>query len=325
MFIVSVPISVPVSKKKRFYLNLNQYRNAHHHTLARAKVNFHDIVAPLVGHLPRFKTVDLVYTLFTGTEQLCDTSNICSIVDKFFSDVLVSCKKIEDDNRKIVLSVRFCWGGVDKFDPRVEVSITPGENSSGTPATDHNPEEPKMQISINQADIELAIEKLVRERVIVREDQEVAIDLRATRGPEGYQAFIQIVDAGTKASKSTKKASVSAAGTSASATKTKTSKASTKAAEPAATDTKAEAQAEVAEKEPAAAEPVVSEDAPVEAEVEIVAEAPVEVEVTEELTPAVASTTAEADTKVEATVQEDEPAPAPRQSLFGNLKKPENA
>ncbi len=122
---VSVPISVPVTKKKRFYLNLNQYRNAHHFTLSKAKINFAEIVSPRVRHLPPMGKIRMLYTLFTGSNQSVDTANVCCIVDKFFSDVLVSEKKIVDDNRDIVLEICFIYGGVDKLNPRVEVMIVP--------------------------------------------------------------------------------------------------------------------------------------------------------------------------------------------------------
>lgn len=315
MITVSVPISVPVSKKKRFYLNLNQYRNAHHHTLSRAKINFHEIVAPTIKHLPKFKTVNLIYTLFTGTEQLCDTPNICSIVDKFFSDVLVSCKVIEDDNRKIVLSVHFCWGGVDKFDPRVEVTIVPGENSPGKPATDHNPEEIKMQITIPQAEIEQAIEAHVREQVVVREDQEVVIDLRATRGPEGYQAIIDIRRKDeAPASPGRKKAGSSAPSPAPAKAKSTVAKDTVVVAKTAKVEKVAEPKAE--------AEPVAEVEAKVEEELTPAATEP------ETLAEKVQSEGDEAEAATEATeeVEEDTvPTPAPRQSLFGGLKPPVNA
>lgn len=120
-----MPISVPVSGKKKFYLNLNQYRNAHHFTLSKAKLNFHAIVKPTIEHLPALGQIRMLYTLFTGSNQLVDTANVCCIVDKFFSDVLVSAEKIVDDNRDIVLEVAFRYGGVDKHAPRVEVWIVP--------------------------------------------------------------------------------------------------------------------------------------------------------------------------------------------------------
>lgn len=196
---INVPLCVPVTKKKKFYLNLNQYRNAHHFTLSKAKINFHDIVAPLLKGLPKFKTIHLIFTHFPGSEQLSDTSNVCSIVDKFFSDVLVSCEKIEDDNRNIVLSALYRYGGVDRTNPRCEVSITPGDVCTGSVRADSNPfnleesKEPNMQITIVQADIEEAIRNYITSQIQVRQGMRIDIDLRATRGPEGYQAIIDIV------------------------------------------------------------------------------------------------------------------------------------
>jgi hypothetical protein len=68
---------------------------------------------------------NLIYTLFTVSKRLCDTANICCIVDKFFSDSLVHAKKIEDDNFTVVLSSLYRYGGHDKSNPRVEVTIEP--------------------------------------------------------------------------------------------------------------------------------------------------------------------------------------------------------
>lgn len=56
-----------------------------------------------------------------------------------------------------------------------------------------------MQITLNQAEIEKAIQNYVNEQVNIRDGQEVSIDLRAGRGPEGFTATIDIVPAGTKA------------------------------------------------------------------------------------------------------------------------------
>ena len=56
-----------------------------------------------------------------------------------------------------------------------------------------------MQITLNQAEIEKAIQNYVNEQVNIRDGQEVSIDLRAGRGPEGFTATIDIVPAGSKA------------------------------------------------------------------------------------------------------------------------------
>lgn len=51
-----------------------------------------------------------------------------------------------------------------------------------------------MQISLNQAEIEQAIDDFINKQISINDTQEVTIDLKATRGPEGFQAFIEVVD-----------------------------------------------------------------------------------------------------------------------------------
>lgn len=123
MWTVITPTSVMVTKKKRFQLNLNQYRNVHHHTLDKAKKEFAEIVKPRLANLPQFQRVRISYWLFAGTHQKCDVANICSIVDKFFSDCLTAELKLPDDNYDHVPMVAYGWGGVEKGNPRVEVVI----------------------------------------------------------------------------------------------------------------------------------------------------------------------------------------------------------
>jgi hypothetical protein len=310
MYVISVPISVPVSKKKRFYLNLNQYRNAHHFTLSKAKTNYHEIVAPSLRHLPKFGCINLVYTLYTGTEQLCDTSNICSIVDKFFSDVLVTEEKIVDDNRKIVLSAHYRWGGVDKHNPRVEVTIVPDDLSDGKPATQFNKRESNMQITINQAEIEEAIRERILGQIQIKDGMRIDIDLRATRGDEGYTAVIDIVpktaerrtstqsEAPTKVETPAPKASAPAK---AAAPKRSASVFGTGGTSAKPAETKVE--------EPAV---TIEEEAPViaEADAEVAADP-------------IPDTAVEAEAPAETAQEPAQEAPA-RPSLFSGLKKPVN-
>ena len=123
MWCVEAPIAVPVSKKKKFHLNLNQYRNAHHQTLNKAKIAFAEIMKERLTDVPFNDQIRISYVLFAGTNQLCDVANVCSIVDKFFSDCLSAEGKIPDDNRKHVPLVAYGWGGVDPGNGRVEIII----------------------------------------------------------------------------------------------------------------------------------------------------------------------------------------------------------
>lgn len=119
---IELPITVKVGRKD-IALNLNFYRNAHYQTLNKMKVEFGSNVKELISTLPVYEWVNLTYTLYPKTRRLCDVSNICSIVDKFFCDALVNQGKLEDDNYQIVRQVSYKFGEVDKDNPRVTVEI----------------------------------------------------------------------------------------------------------------------------------------------------------------------------------------------------------
>jgi hypothetical protein len=123
MWTINLPLGVQLSTKKWWMLNMNVYRNADFRTLNSAKIAFKDRVTPLLGAVPKLDRVLIVYTLFTPTKRLVDTANVCSIVDKFFCDTLVSAGKLEDDNNKVVAHQLFSWGGIDTNHPRVEATI----------------------------------------------------------------------------------------------------------------------------------------------------------------------------------------------------------
>lgn len=191
MWTVELPLIVPVSKSSKFSLNLNEYRNAHYQTLNKAKVVFKEMVTPLLKDLPKMQQVTLQYTLFPGSARLCDVSNICSVVDKFFSDALVENGHIDDDNYTVVTDVRYKAGSIDRANPRVEVLIEPiGEQF---PTHNDEKEDDSMQITLVQFEIEQAITNYILEQVTVKEGMQIKIDLSATRGAEGFKATIDIV------------------------------------------------------------------------------------------------------------------------------------
>jgi hypothetical protein len=298
MWTVKVPTSVPVSKNKRFSLNLNTYRNAHHHTLNKAKIEFDAIVAPLLGHIPRMDGVKLTFTLFTGTKQLADTSNICSIVEKFFCDTLVNAGRIEDDNYTVVLGSRNEYGGYTKGDSHVMVTLEP----VGTVYSDPEKEE-DMQITIPQREIEIAIKNYIMSQVSVNDDMDIDIQLRATRGEEGYQAIIDIKP--KAAPTPTKPAKPASAAT----PKTPAAKAFAQSSGPAKT-------LDIGKKvEAAKVEPEVEQPAPEPSEEDLAPAGTVQAEPAEP---------ANDESNVIPIAAEGEAAPAPK-SIFANLAKPKNS
>lgn len=192
MHTLSLPIFIDLPRKKkkdRFYLNLNQYRNTHYFTLNKAKELFKESVTKAIETLPKMAKVELIFTLFMGSNRSADLSNICSVVDKFFCDAMVELGKLPGDDFDVISSVGYRFGGVDKNNPRVDVSINPLVNAE---------EEEKMQITIVQAEMETAIRNYIKSQITVNEDMDINIELRATRGAEGFQAIIDIVPAEVK-------------------------------------------------------------------------------------------------------------------------------
>ncbi len=124
---VIAPLRVRVSKKPgskgEFLINLNNYRNAHFFILDKAKKVFKELMTPQINSLPEFTKIHLEMVLYPGTNHLCDVSNICSVVEKFFADALVELKKLPDDNYMYLIGSSCQFGAIDKANPRVEIFI----------------------------------------------------------------------------------------------------------------------------------------------------------------------------------------------------------
>lgn len=138
MWTIALPLRVPLPRKKKekfWSLNLNLYRNAHPQTLNQAKVSFDEIAELLIrkAGIPRLARCTLEYTLFPGSAQLCDTNNVCSVADKFFSDSLVNAGILEDDNYNFIVSSTFKFGAIDREDPRIEVAVRSADHVSAAP------------------------------------------------------------------------------------------------------------------------------------------------------------------------------------------------
>jgi len=133
--ILRLPLTIIIPRKTRdnkvFALNLNIYRNAHHMTLSQAKIIYKgEVMKAMCTDSGKFIPLNLghgpfrfVYTIFPATNRGFDLGNVCSIIQKFTDDALIELGAIPDDNFKVVRSVWYLFGGVDKGNPRAELSI----------------------------------------------------------------------------------------------------------------------------------------------------------------------------------------------------------
>lgn len=128
MYKIQVPIKVPLSKKKNFSLNLNAYRNAHYMTLNKAKHVFEEIVSPKLIEIPKLTACTFDYYLYVKSIRKLDISNVCAVVDKFFSDTFVNSGHLIDDNYKYLKDISYHFGGFTKSEPYVEIHIKNKEN-----------------------------------------------------------------------------------------------------------------------------------------------------------------------------------------------------
>jgi hypothetical protein len=120
---IKLPMRFRTSRKKVTALNLNVYRNLHFRSLTALKHKFQDHGKKLLrdAKVPPLGRIQLRYQVFTKTKREFDIANICSIVDKFFSDTLQHAGIIEDDNWKFLDDVSFGFGG---FAPEEYVLVT---------------------------------------------------------------------------------------------------------------------------------------------------------------------------------------------------------
>ena len=130
MFTLNLPLFIYTTKSKtkktKYILNLNNYRNAHFRKNALAKVMYKEEVSKLLHD----KKIDLgkppykfTYTLYPKTRRRTDVSNPLSIIDKFTCDALVELGVIPDDSYEYINEVVYKIGHVDKENPRAELVI----------------------------------------------------------------------------------------------------------------------------------------------------------------------------------------------------------
>lgn len=116
------PWTIPISSKKSFSPNLNQYRNAHYQTLSKAKRNYAEhLQDQLVGMEPMGK-VQVTLVAYPPTKRLFDNDNLAPHM-KFALDAVVRAGILEDDNYEVVVQTIHKVGGIDKDNPRVEFII----------------------------------------------------------------------------------------------------------------------------------------------------------------------------------------------------------
>jgi len=115
--IKEIPTKVFKNKSKEVNLNLNIYRNLHHFTNNTMKVNYKKLITEIFKDVESIEDgvqIELIFTYYHNNKRKFDLSNICSIIEKYTNDALVSLGIIKDDNITIIPKVTYLFGGINK-------------------------------------------------------------------------------------------------------------------------------------------------------------------------------------------------------------------
>ena len=114
-FTIKVPIYVTLGKvkKKKYYLNINLYRNQVGHLSNNIKKEFKRIAEPLIPIDVFYDQFEVEYELYLPNKLKRDVANVCSVIDKFFCDAFVELGHAPDDNYEYLKKVTYKYGGMD--------------------------------------------------------------------------------------------------------------------------------------------------------------------------------------------------------------------
>lgn len=111
-------------KDKKYIVNLNNFPNTHRRTLAEAKIEYAKLVDKAVTEIYHFDKAEIEFKYFHGNNRKVDKSNPCCIIEKFACDELTKLGFWDDDDSDHIPKTTYIFGGIDKENPRVELTIT---------------------------------------------------------------------------------------------------------------------------------------------------------------------------------------------------------
>lgn len=109
---------------KTWLVGLNAYRNWHHYTSSKWKLDFHELIDNQVMSNQTFTKYKL-HTALYYKNPTCDGANIASLIEKVALDALQGTGTLLQDNVKYHQGTTWEVAGQDKINPRCEVTIIP--------------------------------------------------------------------------------------------------------------------------------------------------------------------------------------------------------
>ena len=130
--ILDSPLYINLTKKKKFILNLNKYRNMYFRTLNNSKIAYKATMKDqILKEIPfPLDKIAIQYKVYKGDRRRFDIGNVASVHQKYFEDALVELGRLPDDRHENLPLTFFSFGGVSQANPRVEITIYDLTNKS---------------------------------------------------------------------------------------------------------------------------------------------------------------------------------------------------
>lgn len=125
--LITAPLYIEIERKtmkdKRYYININTYRNLHHRVNGMLKKKYLEAVREQLEGVVIETPVEVTYKVFKPSKRKLDKMNVVSITSKFLLDAITELGCWEDDNDDFVKTETILPTEYDKNNGRVEILI----------------------------------------------------------------------------------------------------------------------------------------------------------------------------------------------------------
>lgn len=122
---LEVPYKKLQKPPKRYYLNMNNYRNWQHHVNNNLKKLYKEAVRGDLEGVVLETPVDVEARLYKGSKRKMDKGNVYAVQSKFLYDAMTEFGVWEDDNDEFVKTETILPTEYDKENPRIEFYFKP--------------------------------------------------------------------------------------------------------------------------------------------------------------------------------------------------------
>ena len=124
---ITAPLYIDIERKtmnpKRYYININTYRNLHYRVSGKLKKMFKEAVREQLEGIQIETPCEVYYRVYKPSKRLLDKMNVVSIASKFLMDAITELGCWEDDNDDFIKTETILPTRYDKNNGRIEVLI----------------------------------------------------------------------------------------------------------------------------------------------------------------------------------------------------------